>query len=202
MPLHRGTKVPRASPEGSLDVTAPLHPSPGKPQPPPAPTRRLQDPAPRSPLGDRGAHGLLPAPGTPGLRSARPWTGRTRRHAGPPALSGAALPAGARGPRKRSGLSTAMSGLPRSGRKCAREGGGSESPKLAGLDCPGADPPRRLGLPAPRSGAQASPVLSCSNYLCFPHCCCYFNTVFNGGSSVPLSARLTVPEKSGDCRHA
>ena len=142
-----------------MDVTAPLHPSPGKPQPP-APTPRLQDP--RASLrarGPRGPTALLPAPGTPGLRSARPLDGALAGDTqGPQPFRSCLTRRGPRPQEKRSWLSTAMSGLPRSGRKCAREGRRVREPQVGRTGLP-REPTRLGGWGSPPPGSEPRPLL-------------------------------------------
>ena len=154
MPLHTGTDEPQGfSQLEKLDrwTRSPRFlPAPGSRSPRPGPASagppRL---APRT--GAAGPAALLPRPGRRVCAPRAPWTG---------VLQGTRRCLTRRGPRpheKRSCLSTAMAGLPRSGRKCAREGRRVREPQVGGTGLAREDPPGRLGLPAP-PGSEPRPL--------------------------------------------
>ena len=163
-PSTRAQTCPWASPEGSWTRPPRFLPAPGSRSP--RPGRASAGPPRLAPArGPPGPAALLPAPGRRVCAPRAPWTG---------ALQGTRRCLTRRGPRpheKRSCLSTAMAGLPRSGRKCARQGRRVREPQVGETGLAREDPPGRLGLPAPHPPGQ-SPGLSsaflCSSYLVLP----------------------------------
>ena len=158
VPLHTGTNVPQGFSRGQL----------GRDRPPSSQSREATGPgpgpAPSSPHRDRGApRRSSPRPGRRVCAPRAPWTGLLRGTRRAPGPYGAALPAGDRGPKKReAGLAPAcLASLGLAGNARAK-GGGSESPKMAGLGWPGSRPAWAAGAPRPPC---LSPGLSCAFFV-------------------------------------